>query len=178
MAFDLTDDQLALRDGIRSLVTGRFPIETVREGFDRAGFDELAAAGVFSLLADGFTWADAVIVYEELGRGLVPGPLVWSFGEDGVVTGFDADRTGAPLVEHAGPAETVVVLAGSGVRRAAVADLELGDPDPWPLDPLTPVWRVDDIADAGVATDASAVDVRSEKALLAAAYCVGMADRL
>jgi alkylation response protein AidB-like acyl-CoA dehydrogenase len=178
VAFDLTDDQLALRDGIRSLVTGRFPIDAVREGFDRAGFDELAAAGVFSLRTDGFTWADTVIVYEELGRALVPGPLVWSFGEDGVVTGFDADRTGAPLVEHAGDAGTVVVLVGSAVRRAAVADLALGDPDPWPLDPLTPVWRVDGIADAGAATDASAEVVRSEKALLAAAYCVGMADRL
>ena len=131
-----------------------------------------------SLRTDGFTWADAVIVYEELGRGLVPGPLVWSFGEDGVVTGFEADRAGAPRVEHLGDAETVVVLAGSGVRRAAVAELALADPEAWPLDPLTPVWRVEGIADAGVETDASVVDVRSEKALLAAAYCVGMADRL
>jgi len=85
MAFDLTDDQLALRDGIGALVTGRFPIEAVRQGFDRAGFDELAAAGVFSLRDDGFTWADAVLVYEELGRGLVPGPLVSSFGAESAV---------------------------------------------------------------------------------------------
>jgi alkylation response protein AidB-like acyl-CoA dehydrogenase len=179
MAFDLTDDQLALRDGIRALVGGRFPIDAVRRGFDRAGFDELAAAGVFSLRADGFTWADAVIVYEELGRALVPGPLVWSFGEDGVVTGFDTSRGGAPLVEHAGDADAVLVLGPTEVWRVATADLEIGDPDGWPLDPLTPVWRLDGIGDAPGATAAGdPVAVRSERALLAAAYCVGMADRL
>ncbi|MGZ4796812.1 MAG: acyl-CoA dehydrogenase, partial [Acidimicrobiia bacterium] len=110
MAFDLTDDQIALRDGIRALVEGRFPVARVREGFDRAGFDELVAAGVFSLRDDGFIWADAAIVYEELGRALVPGPLVWSFGQEGVVTGFDTTRAGAPFVEHAGDADAVLVL--------------------------------------------------------------------
>ena len=180
MAFDLTDDQLALRDGIRALVDGRFPIESVRQGFDRSGFDELAAAGVFSLRDDGFTWADAAIVYEELGRGLVPGPLVWSFGEMGVVTGFDTARRGGPLVEHAGDADTVVVLGGTDVRRVPVATLTLGAPEPWPLDPLTPVWRVEGIADATGEPDAAATVAarRAEMALLAAAYCVGMADRL
>ena len=179
MAFDLTVDQLALRDGIRSLVTGRFPIETVRGGFDRAGFDELAAAGVFSLRSDGFTWADAVIVYEELGRGLVPGPLISSFGEEGVVTGFDVTRGGAPLVEHAGVADTVVVLGEHDVRRVAVADLALGEPEEWPLDPLTPVWRVETIGDApGAPAPHDPAALRSQGALLAAAYCVGMADRL
>ena len=54
----------------------------VRDGFDRSVYADLAEAGVFSLRADGFTWADAAVVYEELGRALVPGPLVWSFGRD------------------------------------------------------------------------------------------------
>ena len=39
-------------------------------------FDELAEAGVFSLRADGFAWADRVVVFEQLGRACVPGPLV------------------------------------------------------------------------------------------------------
>ena len=72
MNFDLTDDQVALRDGIRSLLMGRFSMERVREGFDRSMFDELTEAGVFSLRADGFSWADSVVVYEELGRACVP----------------------------------------------------------------------------------------------------------
>ncbi len=179
MSFDLTDDQLALRDGIRALVEGRFPIERVREGFDRAGFDELAAAGVFSLLADGFTWADAALVYEELGRAVVPGPLVWSFGREGVVTGFDTSRNGAPLVEHAGYADAVLVIDGAHVRRVATTALDLGAPEGWPLDPLTPVWRGDGIANApGEALAEDGGVLRDSGAMLTAAYCVGLADRL
>ena len=76
MDLDLSDDQVALRDGIASMLAARVPIERVRAGFDRAMFDELAGAGVFSLRADGFSWADCVVVFEQLGRFCVPGPLV------------------------------------------------------------------------------------------------------
>ena len=72
MDLDLDDDQIALRDGIAGLLAGRFDTDRVRAGFDRAMFDELAAAGVFSLRADGFAWADATIVFEQLGRHCVP----------------------------------------------------------------------------------------------------------
>ena len=58
MDFELSADQVALRDGIRSLCEGRFPIKRVRDGFDRAAHAELAEAGVFSLRSDGFGVAD------------------------------------------------------------------------------------------------------------------------
>ena len=76
MDLDLDDDQAALRDGIAALLAGRFDSDRVRAGFDRAMYDELASAGVFALRADGFAWADAVVVFEQLGRHCVPGPLV------------------------------------------------------------------------------------------------------
>jgi alkylation response protein AidB-like acyl-CoA dehydrogenase len=76
MDLELSDDQVALRDGIASMLAARVSIERVREGFDRALFDELAEAGVFSLRNDGFTWADCAVVFEQLGRFCVPGPLV------------------------------------------------------------------------------------------------------
>ena len=76
MDLDLSDDQVALRDGIAAMLEGRFGMDRVRAGFDRAMFDELAEAGVFSLRADGFWWADCVVVFEQLGRFCVPGPLV------------------------------------------------------------------------------------------------------
>ena len=117
MNFDLTDDQIALRDGIRSLVEGRFPMSRVREGFDRTVHAELAEAGVFSLRADGFCWADAAVVYEELGRGLVPGPLSRVLRAHGE----------SPRDRHHGPAASIcrvspdwsidVVDGGSGVAR-------------------------------------------------------------
>src|SRR5205807_8498096 len=80
--FELSADQVALRDGIRSLCEGRFPIKRVRDGFDRAAHAELAEAGVFSLRSDGFGIADAAVVFEELGRAVVPGPLVWLRSEE------------------------------------------------------------------------------------------------
>jgi alkylation response protein AidB-like acyl-CoA dehydrogenase len=178
MAFDLTDDQLALRDGIRALVEGRFPIERVRAGFDASMHAELAAAGVFSLRADGFAWNDAVLVYEELGRGVIPGPLVATFGRDAITTAFDTTVHGAPYVEHAGTAVDVLRLGAGAAELVATAELGVGAPEEWPLDPLTPVWRVDTVATASGRADRASDELRREGALLTAAYCVGMADRL
>lgn len=179
MNFDLSDDQVALRDGIRALVDGRFPMDRVRAGFDRAAYDELADAGVFSLRADGFSWADAAVVYEELGRGVVPGPLVASFGRERVTTLFDTTVRGAPLVEHFGAAEDVLVLGADGVGLVATEGLRGEGPDDWPLDPLTPVWSVDGIADAAPEPALGAVaDLRRTGAVLTASYCVGMAEAL
>src|SRR4051812_16454184 len=106
MDFELSDDQVALVDGMRSLLAGRFDIEAVRAlessgGVERARWRELAETGVFSLtLAEaaggvGLGWADAVLVFEELGRAVVPGPLV-------------ATMVAAELVDGAATGEVVV----------------------------------------------------------------------
>lgn len=178
MNFDLSDDQVALRDGIRSLLAGRFPIERVREGFDRAAYDELAEAGVFSLLEDGFAWADAAIVYEELGRAAVPGPLVWCFGRDRITGGLDLGAHGAIQVEHLDVLDDLLVIDGDALRRVDPKTIE-GEAQLWPLDPLTPVWTVAELPEgepAGGATDVTALRVQG--ALLTAAFLVGMADAL
>ena len=180
MNFDLTDDQIALRDGIRSLVEGRFPMSRVREGFDRTVHAELAEAGVFSLRADGFSWADAAVVYEELGRGLVPGPLVWCFGRDRIATGYDASLAGSDLIEFLGVVDEVIVMAPDrGIATVVEASaISAGEAEEWPLDPLTPVWRTAPPVTSGEVLDRSCDDLGNEGALLTAAYCVGMADRL
>ena len=60
MDFWLTEDQEALRDGIRSFVEGRFDYETSAEReetdavIDPATWAELGEMGVFSLRQDGF----------------------------------------------------------------------------------------------------------------------------
>ena len=99
MNFDLTDDQEALRDGIRAVCEGRFTFDRVRGGFDRAVWDELAETGVFSLLADGFSWADAAHRVRGARRAaVVPGPLVWGVLAhglvDGVVRGLERSAAG------------------------------------------------------------------------------------
>ena len=187
MNFDLSDDQVALRDGIRALVEGRFPMSRVREGFDRSVHEELAAAGVFSLRADGFAWTDAAVVYEELGRGLVPGPLVWCFGRERVTTGYDAQLAGSAFIEFLGLVDDVIAVglrihpveADELVAMLAPADsFHSSGPEEWPLDPLTPVWRTDKGVVGGSRLDESADELWNSGALLTAAYCVGMADRL
>ena len=85
MDFRLSEDQIALRDGIRAFCDGRVPNEQFLEfealgGFDRELWTELAEMGVFALRLSeeaggvGLGMADAVVVFSELGRRLVPGP--------------------------------------------------------------------------------------------------------
>src|SRR3954466_107420 len=117
MDLDLNDDQVALRDGIRSLLDGRFGSDRVRAGYDRAMHDELAEAGVFSLLADGFTLADAVVVFEQLGEFAVPGPLVASSLTAGEGDGAPTSHVVEPLGARA-PRAGVVEPLGARAPRA------------------------------------------------------------
>lgn len=180
MNFDLSDDEEALRDGLRSFCAGRFPIERVRAGFDRAAFDELAETGVFSLRSDGFTWVDAALVFAELGRALVPGPLVWTHLAhglvDGITTGVDGSVGDAVVLEHLGTSDAVVVLADDGIHRldpAALGDAVAID---WPLDPLTPVHRLGSLPAGEVIADLATADQwRRAGALLTSAFQSGMA---
>src|SRR5262249_48547438 len=106
MDLELSDDQVALREGIAAMLAARVPIERVRAGFARAMFDDLAAAGVFSLRNDGFSWSDCVVVFEQLGRACVPGPLASSLLHG------RGERAGVLLdgwVEHLGELDVVVV---------------------------------------------------------------------
>lgn len=182
MNFDLSDDQLALRDGVRRLCQGRFDLPRVRKGFDGDVFTELADAGVFSLRADGFGWTDVSIVFQELGRVLVPGPLVWSHlahGHlDGVVGGLQRPTPGAPiLVEHSEVIDALAVIDDDGVTVVAPGALGTVTALDWPLDPLTPVGRVDVLPDGNRLGDADLARAwRAEGALLTAAYQVGMAQ--
>lgn len=166
MHFDLTDDQRELAHAVRSLLEGRFPLEFVRqhEGerrtYDGVRWCELGDAGVFSMTLPeekggvGLGLADAVVVYEELGRALVPGPLVATALAAGVVEGaaegiasvgvLTPSGPGVPvLVEHLGTVNALLVLDEGLpiglVDPAAVASTRIDDS----LDPLTPMWRLD-----------------------------------
>ena len=182
MNFDLSEDQVALRDGIRSLLEGKFPMGRVRDGFDRSTYDDLKDAGVFSLREDGFGWTDAAIVYEELGRAVVPGPLVWTFGRDEITGGLDLTVGGTQYMEHLDALDALLVLDESSISTVDPKALS-GEPADWPLDPLTPVTEVDSLpaltAVGDAVGDAAALaELRRSGALLTAAFCVGMADAL
>ena len=178
MNFDLSEDQVALRDGIRSLLEGKFPMSRVREGFDRSTYEDLKGAGVFSLREDGFGWTDAAVVYEELGRALVPGPLVWTFGRDSITGGFDRSVGGTSYVEHLAALDVLLVLDAEGITSVDPAGIEAPAAD-WPLDPLTPVSAVESLPAGSRVGDVDALAaLRTSGALLTAAFLVGMADAL
>ena len=90
MDFELSDDQLALKEGIQAFCESRFTSEKLHELADsgampRQLWQELADMGVFGLgLPEesggaGLGWVEAVVVFEELGKYLVPGPLVATY---------------------------------------------------------------------------------------------------
>lgn len=155
MDFELTDDQVALCDGISDLCQGRFDIDTVRGladcgGVDRRLWSELADTGVFSLLVPeeeggvGLGWAEAGLVFEQLGRALVPGPLVGTLLAAGVVddqvVGLIERPSGPALVEYPDVIDALLVLDEGGVWRVDAAELSFEAAQS--VDPLTPVGRV------------------------------------
>jgi len=86
MDFDFTEDQDALRDAVRRFVDKDYGFERRRQieragGFDRAAWDGLAGLGLTALAVPeahgglGFGPVEAMVVMEELGRGLVLEPV-------------------------------------------------------------------------------------------------------
>jgi alkylation response protein AidB-like acyl-CoA dehydrogenase len=159
--FRVSSDQQALKDGVRSFCDGRCSLDTLRElegtrGFDRSLWKDLAELGVFALRlpeergGTDLGMAEAVLVFEELGRSLVPGPLLWSHLAAGLVEGAASgdvvvgalDLTGAAcephLVEHWEDLDALLVLRREGVERIDPRSLSV-EPVATPLDPLTPL---------------------------------------
>lgn len=193
MDFELSEDQVALAEGVAALCAGRFDIEAVRtmetDGLDRGRWRELADTGVFALCLDeagggvGLGWAEAVVVFEQLGRALVPGPLVATTLAAGIVDGAadgttvvtTVERTDGPLyVEHLAWADVVVISDADGLWVASAADLG-GIDAPQPLDPLTPVRRIDALPAGERVGDASAAaEWRRRGGALTAALQLGL----
>lgn len=131
MDFRLTDDQRALRAGVRELLEGRFGRERLRAAvgkpgpgagpvLDRALWRELGDAGFFALRLPekdggvGLGLPEAVLAFEEAGRALLPGPLV-------------ATHLAAGTVPGAATGETVVTrVDGELVEWLEAADCVLG----------------------------------------------------
>jgi alkylation response protein AidB-like acyl-CoA dehydrogenase len=181
--FDLDDDERALAAGIRELCRGHLPEPTA---FDRTTWQALHDAGVFTLRTPepdgglGLGMAAQAVVFEELGKALVAGPLIGTALAAGTVAGATVgvvERAQRPLlIEHLEDLDALVVLDASGAWAVDPRGVE-GSPVPRPLDPLTPLHRVADLPRgeqvAGVDT---AADWCRRGAVLAAALLLGIAD--
>jgi alkylation response protein AidB-like acyl-CoA dehydrogenase len=188
--FDLDDEERALQQGIRELVRGRFTLEHVRTGFDRTAWKELADAGVFALrvaesaLGLGLGMTHATVVFEELGRGLVPGPLVATALSaatlDGAasgerIVGLTEVAARPPVVEHPDDLDDLLILAPKRIGHVDPANLDL-TAVARPLDPLTPVAAADGLPDGELFGETWAAGrFRLEGAALTTALQLGIA---
>ncbi|WP_031073029.1 acyl-CoA dehydrogenase family protein [Streptomyces sp. NRRL S-118] len=145
MRFRLTDDQRALRRGVREVLERRFARDALRAAVDGGTLDrglwrELGRAGFFALRlpeADGgagLGLPEAVLAFEEAGRVLLPGPLV-------------ATHLAAGRIPGAARGEVVVTaVTGRLVEWLDAADVVEGDAtgaEPVrSVDPLTPLHRL------------------------------------
>src|SRR3954454_4056622 len=182
MHFLPTSDQLELQRGVRDLLASRFPLDKLPDGYDGAVWQSLVETGVFSLRTElELGLADAVLVFEELGRACVPGPLVATFlaaaHADGPVTFVDAADEPL-LVPHLDTSTDVLVLDGDQARLCPSSSVS-GTTVDEPVDPLTPLVEITE-APTGeeFPTGDAAEGLRRAGALLTAALQVGIATRL
>jgi alkylation response protein AidB-like acyl-CoA dehydrogenase len=180
MHFLPSADQLALQRGVRTLLDAQFPLERLPTGYDPQLWQALADTGVFSLRSDlGLGFADAVLVFEELGRAAVPGPLVGTFlvadTASGPVTVVDPDIRPL-LVTHLDIATALLVLDRTGpVMTVPMEGVAIADP----IDPLTPLSELTDPSTLpGTRVGTPTIRLRLEGALLTAALQVGLASRM
>jgi hypothetical protein len=129
-----------------------------------------------------------MFVFEELGRCLAPGPLLWSHLAAGiiedaasggvVVTGFDqVGHEGAPiLIEHLANSDVLLVLREDGVYRIDPKALD-SKRIAKPLDPFTPVHHVEFLPQGDAIADPTTAErFRVEGAALSAALMLGIAE--
>ncbi|MEU1368499.1 acyl-CoA dehydrogenase family protein [Streptomyces sp. NPDC005803] len=198
MDFQLSQDQRALRAGIRDLLAGRFGRDRMRAAHERGGdvdrawWRELGAAGVFALRLPetaggvGLGLAESVLVFEEIGRALLPGPLAATQLAAGSVKGAAEGEAVVALAEAGRPvghlegADALLVLDGDRTRLVTGGALRRLVREARPvrsLDPGTPLWRVPELSAYEGEALPDGARLRREGALLTAAEQLGIAAR-
>ncbi|KQV87528.1 acyl-CoA dehydrogenase family protein [Pelomonas sp. Root1237] len=122
MDFDFSEDQEALRDAVRRFVDKDYAFERRTKieragGFDRAAWDGLAGLGLTALAVPeahggmGFGAVEAMVVMEELGRGLVMEPVAQGALIAPALLGRAPDELQATWLPRIAGGEALVVLA-------------------------------------------------------------------
>jgi len=189
-------DQLELQAAVRDLCRRGFDSTAVRAleatgGLTPQSWAALADIGIFALRVPeaagglGLGMPEAALVFEELGRAAVPGPVIASqlaaplvegAAQGQAVVGLVERGEGPVLVEHLDHLDVLVVLDDDGVHAVRPAELDAA-PVPHPLDTWTPLHRVAALPrGAQLADAAAAARCRLEGAVLTAALQVGSAQ--
>ncbi|MEZ0065146.1 alkylation response protein AidB-like acyl-CoA dehydrogenase [Streptacidiphilus sp. MAP12-20] len=176
MHFQLTEDQRALQQGMRELLTRGEP-----------GWERLHDVGLFTLRVPeaqdglGLGLAEAVLAFEEAGRALVRGPLVGS--ELAATLGRDTAEVvrvparGPVLVPYLPELTWVLLLDLDGSLRI-VPSAGLDARPAQAVDPRMPLWEITGpLPDGELCTAADADRLAAEATLLTAALQCGLAAR-
>ena len=166
MNFDFTDDQEQLRDATRKWVEKAYSFDRRRAitgaatsaGFSREAYLEMAGLGLTGLYVPdthdgmGLGPVDAMVVMEELGRGIVLEPLAQTLIAGGVLSGYAPDAVKTEWLPKIASGEALVVLAyqersaryhlGKCEAKAVVAH------DKWALTAIKSIVPAGDQADA------------------------------
>ncbi|MFN2590577.1 MAG: acyl-CoA dehydrogenase family protein [Actinomycetota bacterium] len=196
MNFDLDGDDRALQDAIRDLCRKRFPIDRIRAlephgGFDRDGWRALGEAGVFSIRLPegkgglGLGMTEAALAFEELGRAVVPGPLIASHLAAGLlegvatgqrVVGFAARAGHTTLIAYLDHLDDVLTIDHDGIWRTDASSVTASAVTR-PLDPLTPLHQTSEMPRGErLARHPVAARWWAAGSVLAAAQLIGLAS--
>jgi alkylation response protein AidB-like acyl-CoA dehydrogenase len=195
MDLTLSAEQRAMRSTLRELVSSLWPDDRLRAASDDPALDHgswtaLAELGLFGLTVPedhggmGLGFADAAVLFEELGRGLVPGPLVSTALAASVVPEAVTGKaivamldTGdpTPVAEHAESATHLVAVNDDGLFLSLAGEYT-HQPVDRPLDPLTSLSLVTLPHGLGerIGSAADAARWRAEGTVLTAALQVGV----
>ncbi|MGK3274775.1 acyl-CoA dehydrogenase family protein [Comamonas kerstersii] len=122
MDFDFSDDQQQLREAARRWVEKAYTFEHRRAavqagGFQRESWNALAELGLTALNVPeahggmGMGAIEAMVVMEEMGRGMVLEPLAQSFLAARVISQFGSEAVQAAWLPRIASGEALVVLA-------------------------------------------------------------------
>ncbi|QTD46464.1 acyl-CoA dehydrogenase family protein [Ottowia testudinis] len=122
MDFDFSDDQQQLRDAVAKWVEKSYDFERRQKivaagGFDRGVYNELAELGLTGIYVSedhggmGMGPVEAMVVMEELGRGIVTEPLMQAFVTSAVIQAYGDDAVKSAWLPRIASGEALVVLA-------------------------------------------------------------------
>jgi alkylation response protein AidB-like acyl-CoA dehydrogenase len=118
--FSFSEEQELLRRSVREFMADRYPIERVAaiadgDGFARSEWAELAQMGLAGISVPdayggaGLGFLEEIVVSEELGRALYPGPYFAS-----AILGLEAIRTSPDLARAVANGERIATVAWAG----------------------------------------------------------------
>ena len=121
MDFNFSEDQQQLRDAVRRWVDKAYTFEHRRaaskQGFSRTTWNELAELGLTALTVPeahsgmGLGAVDAMVVMEELGRGIVLEPLAQAYISAAVLSQYAPPEVQSQWLPQIASGEALVVLA-------------------------------------------------------------------